>query len=194
VEPACGSPLSENPPHAVRDEDFKKIIAVLRLSVPYTGIILSTRESAAMRSAALELGVSQLSAGSRVDPGGYEESADKAGKVAQFSVCDSRTLEQVIEDIAARGYIPSFCTGCYRLGRVGKDFMDLAKPGLIKIHCLPNAMFTFAEYLYDFAREPLKTKGFALIDKMMDDLPPAVAARVKANLEEIKNGKRDIYF
>ncbi|MDR0734163.1 MAG: [FeFe] hydrogenase H-cluster radical SAM maturase HydG [Elusimicrobiota bacterium] len=196
VEPACGSPFSEKPPYAVSDEDFKKIIAVLRISVPYTGIILSTRESAAMRGAALELGVSQISGGSRIDPGGYEEErgADKEKKLAQFTLGDHRTLEEVITDIVSHGYIPSFCTGCYRLGRVGKDFMDLAKPGLIKIHCLPNAMFTFAEYLYDFAREPLKSKGFALINKMMDDLPPETRYNASANLQEIKNGRRDIYF
>ncbi|MDR1124154.1 MAG: [FeFe] hydrogenase H-cluster radical SAM maturase HydG [Elusimicrobiota bacterium] len=198
VEPACGSSFSENPPYAVADEDFKKIIAVLRISVPYTGIILSTRESAAMRSAALELGISQLSGGSRIDPGGYEGKeavgTKKEFKAAQFSLGDHRTLAQVIEDIVAHGYIPSFCTGCYRLGRVGKDFMDLAKPGLIKIHCLPNAMFTFAEYLYDFAGGPLKAKGFALINKMMADLPPATQQQAAAKLEEIKNGRRDIYF
>ena len=193
IEPACGSELSQHPPHAVSDEEFKKIIAVLRLSVPYTGIILSTREGAAMRRAAFELGISQISAGSRTDPGGYEK-AEEEKDSSQFSLGDHRSLEEVIADVAEHGYIPSFCTGCYRLGRVGKDFMDLAKPGLIKAHCLPNAMFTFAEYLYDFAHEPLKTKGFALIEKMMSDLPPAVQQRTKAKLEEIKNGKRDIYF
>ena len=160
IEPACGSPLSEHPPYAVSDEDFKKIIAVLRLAIPYTGIILSTRENADMRRAAFELGISQISGGSKTNP----------------------------------GYIPSFCTGCYRLGRVGKDFMDLAKPGLIKAHCLPNAMFTFAEYLYDFASEDLKARGLALIEKMMKDLPPARAEQTKANLEKVAKGERDIYF
>jgi 2-iminoacetate synthase len=194
IEPACGSAYSNRPEQEVNDEEFKKIIAVLRIAVPYTGIILSTRENAQMRAAAFELGISQISAGSRTDPGGYENSVGQGEDFSQFSLGDHRTLEEVIEDITRRGYIPSFCTGCYRLGRVGKDFMDLAKPGLIKIHCLPNAMFTFAEYLYDFARRPFKEKGVALIDKMMADLPPAAQERVKEKLAEIKNGKRDIYF
>lgn len=190
IEPACGSPLSEHPPYAVSDEDFKKIIAVLRLAVPYTGIILSTRENADMRRAAFELGISQISGGSKTNPGGYED--DNADE--QFTRGDHRPLEAVISDIVDHGYIPSFCTGCYRLGRVGKDFMDLAKPGLIKAHCLPNAMFTFAEYLYDFASEDLKARGLALIEKMMKDLPPARAEQTKANLERVAKGERDIYF
>ena len=190
IEPACGSPLSEHPPYAVSDEDFKKIIAVLRLAVPYTGIILSTRENADMRRAAFELGISQISGGSKTNPGGYED--DNADE--QFTRGDHRPLEAVISDIVDHGYIPSFCTGCYRLGRVGKDFMDLAKPGLIKAHCLPNAMFTFAEYLYDFASEDLKARGLALIEKMMKDLPPARAEQTKANLEKVAKGERDIYF
>ena len=190
IEPACGSPLSEHPPYAVSDEDFKKIIAVLRLAVPYTGIILSTRENADMRRAAFELGISQISGGSKTNPGGYED--DKADE--QFTRGDHRPLEAVISDIVDHGYIPSFCTGCYRLGRVGKDFMDLAKPGLIKAHCLPNAMFTFAEYLYDFASEDLKARGLALIEKMMKDLPPARAEQTKANLARVAKGERDIYF
>lgn len=190
IEPACGSPLSERPPYAVSDEDFKKIIAVLRLAVPYTGIILSTRETPQMRGEAFELGISQLSGGSKVNPGGYE--SDEAEE--QFTRGDNRSLAMVISDIVDRGYIPSFCTGCYRLGRVGKDFMDLAKPGLIKAHCLPNAMFTFAEYLYDFAPEDLRNRGLALINKMMQDLPPERAAQTKANLEKVAKGERDIYF
>lgn len=190
IEPACGSPLSEHPPYAVSDEDFKKIIAVLRLAVPYTGIILSTRENADMRRAAFELGISQISGGSKTNPGGYED--DNADE--QFTRGDHRPLEAVISDIVDHGYIPSFCTGCYRLGRVGKDFMDLAKPGLIKAHCLPNAMFTFAEYLYDFASEDLKARGLALIEKMMKDLPPGRAEQTKANLERVAKGERDIYF
>ncbi|MDR1684466.1 MAG: [FeFe] hydrogenase H-cluster radical SAM maturase HydG [Elusimicrobiota bacterium] len=190
IEPAAGSELSERPPHAVSDEDFKKIIAVLRIAVPYTGIILSTRENAQTRRDAFDLGISQISAGSKTNPGGYENK--EAGE--QFSLGDHRTLAQVTDDMVSHGYIPSFCTGCYRLGRVGKDFMDLAKPGLIKIHCLPNAMFTFAEYLYDFADDNLREKGFALIDKMISDLPPQVKENTLERLKEIAAGKRDVYF
>lgn len=190
IEPAAGSEFSEHPPYAVKDEDFKKIIAVLRIAVPYTGIILSTRENADMRRYAFELGISQISGGSRTNPGGYEE--EDSG--AQFSLGDHRTLEQVITDVVDHDYIPSFCTGCYRLGRVGKDFMDLAKPGLIKVHCLPNAMFTFAEYLYDFASKELQEKGFKLIDKMMAELPQNVQEVAKSNLAKIKEGERDLYL
>ncbi|MGB2579958.1 2-iminoacetate synthase [Elusimicrobium simillimum] len=191
IEPADGSELSVAPPHQLSDNDFKKVIAILRLAVPYTGIILSTRENAEMRSAAMEMGVSQMSAGSKTNPGGYEEGS--AG--AQFSLGDHRTLEQVIADIVAHSHIPSFCTGCYRLGRVGKDFMDLAKPGLIKHNCLPNALLTFAEYLHDFASKDLQEKGFALINKTLETefKDSKFLDQVKKHLEDIKNGKRDIY-
>ena len=194
LEPAVGSDISTHPPYPVTDDDFRKIIAVLRIAVPYTGIILSTRESAAMRREAFELGVSQISAGSRTNPGGYSESAHETGE--QFSLGDTRPLMAVIKDIVEHNHIPSFCTGCYRLGRVGKDFMDMAKPGLIKQHCLPNAMFTFAEYLHDFADGELKEKGFALIDQMIrseiDDRQTKTLTL--KNLERIAAGERDIYL
>ena len=192
IEPALGSSVSYNPPYPVNDGDFKKIIAVLRLAVPYTGIILSTRENKETRRAAFELGVSQISAGSRTNPGGYTENIDNE---AQFSVGDTRMIMAVIKDMVDAKHIPSFCTGCYRLGRVGADFMDLAKPGLIKEHCLPNAMFTFAEYLYDFADNELKQKGFALINELIKDIPNEVSRqKTTKTLDDIKNGKRDIFF
>ncbi len=191
LEPAHGAPLSYNPPHAVSDEDFRKIIAVLRIAVPYTGIILSTREGAAMRREAFGLGVSQISAGSRTNPGGYS-SGDAGG---QFSLGDTRPLMEVIRDVVHHGHIPSFCTACYRLGRVGKDFMDLARPGLIKENCAPNAMLTFAEYLTDFADEPLKEEGFAMIDGMIereiDDVD--LRKKIRRYLMMIADGKRDIF-
>jgi 2-iminoacetate synthase len=193
IEPALGSDVSYNPPYPVSDDDFKKIIAVLRLAVPYTGIILSTRENKETRRAAFELGVSQISAGSRTNPGGYTDNIDDE---AQFSVGDTRTLMDVIKDMVDAKHIPSFCTGCYRLGRTGSDFMDLAKPGLIKDHCLPNAMLTFAEYLNDFADTSLKDKGSALINEMLrtDISNCNIKQRTQISLEDIKNGKRDIYF
>lgn len=198
IEPALGSDVSLLPPYDISDEEFKRIIAVLRIAVPYTGIILSTRENAEMRKASFELGVSQISAGSRTNPGGYthdEGKNDGVGTESQFSLGDSRSLSEVIEDITEHGYIPSFCTGCYRMGRVGKDFMDLAKPGLIKDHCLPNAMFTYAEYLYDFASDELKSKGLKLIEDMIkDDVSEVIQEKVRENLKNIENGKRDIYY
>ncbi|MFA6003722.1 MAG: [FeFe] hydrogenase H-cluster radical SAM maturase HydG [Elusimicrobiota bacterium] len=194
IEPALGAPLSSQPPYAVSDRDFMKIIAILRMAVPYTGMILSTREGVAMRRAALELGISQISAGSRTDPGGYSE--HESGSAAQFSLGDTRPLDQVVADVLEMGHIPSFCTGCYRLGRTGKDFMDLAKPGLIKQHCLPNALLTFAEYLCDFAGPEFSRKGFAVIDRMLaEDVPgEGLRLRVRGLLDRVRQGERDLYL
>jgi len=194
IEPAEGSDFSLHPNDVLSDDDFKKCVAVLRLAVPYTGIILSTRETPAMRNACLELGVSQISAASRVNPGGYSYDKDNG---SQFTLTDNRTLAEVIDAVVDAKHMPSFCTGCYRLGRVGKDFMDLAKPGLIKTHCLPNAMFTFAEYLEDFAPAPLKAKGYALIESTAKSAFPQdspIHKLITDNLAKIKSGKRDLYF
>ncbi len=200
LEPAHGAPLSFHPPAAVSDDDFRRIIAVLRLTVPYTGLILSTRESASMRREAFTLGISQISAGSRTNPGGYTHDAQgshqgSGDRDVQFSLGDTRPMVEVVRDIVACGQIPSFCTACYRLGRVGKDFMDLAKPGLIRHNCLPNAMLTFAEYLLDFADEDLREKGFAMIRTMLErDIESgAVRKRVSGLLQEIEGGSRDLY-
>jgi 2-iminoacetate synthase len=191
MEPAAGSDISLHPPFAVSDADFRKIIAVLRLTVPYTGMILSTREGAAMRREAFSLGISQISAGSRTNPGGY--SSRESGE--QFSLGDHRTLEEVIVDIVGHGYIPSFCTGCYRLGRTGADFMDLAKPGLIKQYCLPNAMTSFKEYLVHYASPATRAAGEELIAAMLADIPDAeVRQTTRANLERIANGSLDLYL
>ena len=194
IEPADGSDFSQHPNDVMSTEEFKTCVAVLRLAVPYTGIILSTRETPQTRNECLELGVSQISAASRVNPGGY--SYDKQNG-SQFTLTDERTTDQVIEAIVDAKHMPSFCTGCYRLGRVGKDFMDMAKPGLIKTHCLPNAMFTFAEYLYDFAPEGLKNKGLKLIAEttqanFAEGTP--IRKMIDENLQKIKAGKRDLYF
>jgi 2-iminoacetate synthase len=189
IEPATGSDLSLHPPHAVSDTDFRKIIAVLRLTVPYTGMILSTRENAAMRREAFSLGISQISAGSRTNPGGY--SSEESGE--QFSLGDHRNLEEVIRDVVRHGYIPSFCTGCYRLGRTGSDFMDLAKPGLIKLYCLPNAMTSFKEYLVHYAAKETREAGEKLIAGMLADIPDAQTREITvANLAKIEAGSQDI--
>ncbi|HPE41176.1 MAG TPA: [FeFe] hydrogenase H-cluster radical SAM maturase HydG [Bacteroidales bacterium] len=193
IEPAEGAPLPENIPHKVSDDDFKKIIAIIRIALPYTGIILSTRESDELRTELFNYGISQISAGSRTNPGAYSHVADKSG--SQFALGDHRSLEEVISGMIDSGYIPSFCTGCYRHGRVGADFMDLAKPGLIKQYCLPNAMFSFKEYLYDFAGPETREKGLALIKKMVEELPSSKRKdTVLSELKEIESGKRDCYF
>lgn len=192
IEPATGSSIAQNPPFAVSDADFKKIIAVLRLSVPYTGIILSTRESEEMRKSALSLGVSQISAASRTDPGGYAASSNSQD--GQFCLGDHRTLDEVVLDLCEQGFIPSFCTGCYRLGRTGHDFMDLAKPGEIKNKCLPNALLTFKEYMLDYASDKVKAIGNQLIDKNLVQITdPAVLDFTKRSLKDMEQGKRDIY-
>ena len=191
LEPATNSDISSNPPHPVTDDDFRKIIAILRITIPYTGIILSTRENPEMRKEAINLGISQISAGSKSNPGGYSE--NKAAE--QFSLGDHRSLHEVIEDIVDMDHIPSFCTGCYRLGRVGKDFMDLAKPGAIKNHCYPNAVFSFGEYLEGFASSSLKKKGYDLMNRMMGSELSSDAIRKMTieNLERVKAGEKDVY-
>lgn len=190
IEPATGSDVSLRPPYNVDDLAFKKILAILRITVPYTGMILSTREDAKMRKEALSMGISQISAGSRTNPGGYSD--DKA--LEQFSLGDHRSLDEVIKDIASMGYIPSFCTGCYRLGRTGNDFMDLAKPGLIKHYCLPNAMTTFAEYLVNYGSAETQEEGWKLIKQMMKDVPGEdIQKKTLENLEKIKGGATDLY-
>lgn len=193
IEPAEGTPFSlpENIPHPVSDKDFMKIVAIIRIAMPYTGIIISTREQPAMRDQLIKYGASQLSAASETNPGGYEE--ENTG--AQFTLGDHRSLDEVISVMIDGGYIPSFCTGCYRKGRVGADFMDLAKPGLIKEYCKPNAMFTFREYLEDYASPETKEKGLRLLKELTQTFPKEeLKRRVEGNLCKIGEGERDLYF
>lgn len=193
IEPAEGTPFSTHVPHPVSDKDFKKIIAIIRIAMPYTGIIISTRESAEMRNELVKYGVSQISAASRTNPGAYSQEEENTG--AQFSLGDHRSLDEVISMMCDEGYIPSFCTGCYRKGRVGADFMDLAKPGLIKEYCKPNAMFTFREYLEDYASPETKAKGLALLKELVTTFPKEELKRkVEGNLCQIGEGSRDLYF
>lgn len=190
IEPAVGSTLSENPPHAVSDADFKKIIAIIRLAVPYTGMILSTREKAEIRRECLQLGISQISAGSRTDPGGYESQNQSS---AQFSLGDHRSLDEVVRDLAKMGFIPSFCTACYRMGRTGQDFMDLAKPGEIKEHCNPNAISTFMEYLQDYASPETVVAGRELIEQLLAGMDERHQKFTKKLIERVKSGERDVF-
>lgn len=192
IEPATGSEVADHPPHAVSDLDFKKVIAILRLAVPYTGLILSTRESAETRREVLALGISQISAGSRTNPGGYE--ADPGDPCAeQFSLGDHRSLDEVIRDVASHGFVPSFCTACYRLGRTGADFMDLAKPGEIKEHCNPNALATFQEYLLDYGSEETRRAGEARIAASLDEMEPALREKSRKMVDQVKSGRRDVF-
>ena len=195
LEPASGAPLSNAVPYPVADQQFRLLVAVLRLTLPYTGIILSTRESRAMRDDLFRYGVSQASAGSRTTPGGYvEETGGEPSSHAQFSLADHRSLHEVVSDMVDAGYVPSFCTGCYRQGRTGADFMDLAKPGLIKSFCLPNGLSSFAEYLEDYADSSLKERGYELIDQLAgENTSPIIRERIESQVEQIRAGARDIY-
>ena len=192
IEPAVGSDTASRPPHAVSDADFKKIVAILRLAVPYTGIIMSTRENAETRRATFALGVSQISAGSRCDPGGYAAAAD--GHYAeQFQLGDHRSLDEVVRDVAALGYTPSFCTACYRLGRTGADFMDLAKPGLIKEHCSPNALSSCMEYLMGYASADTKAVGDKLVDRELATMPGAIGKTARELVGRVRKNERDVF-
>ncbi|MDZ7374793.1 MAG: [FeFe] hydrogenase H-cluster radical SAM maturase HydG [candidate division KSB1 bacterium] len=195
IEPAENAPLAEHVPYPVSDLDFKKLVAVLRLAVPYTGIILTTRERAELRNELFSLGVSQISAGSRTAPGAYRKAeGDAVPAGSQFSLGDHRSLDEVIYEICRMGYIPSFCTACYRLGRTGQDFMDLAKPGLIQQFCAPNAILTFAEYLEDYASERTREVGWRAIRQQLDSLPNSkLRARTEEYLQRIRMGERDLF-
>lgn len=205
IEYAPGAPWAEVVPNPVSDKDFRKIVAILRIARPSVGIILSTRERTEFRKELLAYGVSQISAGSRTDPGGYEETDSRSGAdkgadtpetqhPAQFTLGDLRCLEETISDLIDDGYVPSFCTGCYRQGRTGADFMDLAKPGLIKEFCLPNGLVSFAEYLYDYASPATREKGLALIQNMKADATLKGKAYLDRALKETEAGARDLYL
>ncbi|HOS94962.1 MAG TPA: [FeFe] hydrogenase H-cluster radical SAM maturase HydG, partial [Armatimonadota bacterium] len=192
LEPATGSHVSLSPPHAVSDDDFRRIVAILRLAVPYTGIIMSTRETPHLRRETFALGVSQISAGSRTNPGGYSED-DTEADAAQFSLGDHRPLDEVIRDVASLGYIPSFCTACYRLGRTGRDFMDLAKPGEIKAHCDPNALSTFLEYLLDYASPETCAVGEKAIGDILATMPEPMRNHSERLMSKVREGQRDVF-
>jgi len=180
-----------NPGYPVSDGDFLKIIAIIRLAVPYTGMIISTREPPEIRSFAFKIGISQASAASVTVVGGYgKKSVD-----SQFEISDHRSLAEVIGTLIEDKYIPSFCTACYRSGRTGEAFMDLAKPGEIHNLCRPNALITFAEYLEDFAEDGIYEKGHGLISYYLEKIKnDAMRNQVMKRLAEIKKGKRDLYF
>lgn len=196
LEPAQGSKLSLKPPYLSTDHEFKKIVAVLRLAVPYTGMILTTRETPALRAELIEVGVSQLSAGSRTYPGAYQDSEYDRPEVQQFCVGDNRPLDAVIRSIVSEhGYVPSWCTACYRLGRTGEQFMELAKKGFIQKFCLPNALLTFKEYLLDYASPETKAVGEAQLERELANYDDPKRKRLlQERLQRLDKGERDLYF
>lgn len=186
-------------PWLVNDRDFKKIVATIRLAVPYTGMILSTRESVDFRNELLEIGISQMSAGSSVGVGGYARKAavDDGGveEKPQFNLADHRKPIDVVKGLVSDGYIPSYCTACYREGRTGDRFMPLAKSGQIKNCCLPNALLTFEEYLRDYADGELRLMGQEMIDREINTVPnEKQRARAADYLKKIREGERDLRF
>lgn len=181
--------------NGVPDEVFKRIIAILRIAVPYTGIIMSTRESKAMRGEAVKIGVSQISGGSRTSVGGYVEEEAEDDNSAQFDVNDTRTLNEVVDWLLDLGHVPSFCTACYREGRTGDRFMSLVKSGQIANICQPNALMTLKEYLEDYATEETKEKGLKVIQDRLAKIPnETVRAKVEEHLHDLEGGMRDFRF
>ncbi|MEN8119976.1 MAG: [FeFe] hydrogenase H-cluster radical SAM maturase HydG [Bacteroidota bacterium] len=191
------SELDIDKSHLVSDEDFTKLVAILRLAVPYTGLILTARESPEIRDEILQFGVSQIDGGTNIEMKGYtkkngeEQDIDKE----QFLINDNRSLNEIMDDLIKNKYIPSFCTACYRLGRTGEHFMEFSVPGFIKRYCTPNAMLTLVEYLEDYAPEATKKRGYELIEEKMSEIEDEkYVEKVKKRIEDIKEGKRDLYF
>ncbi|WP_029451999.1 [FeFe] hydrogenase H-cluster radical SAM maturase HydG [Clostridium algidicarnis] len=182
-------------PNLVDDEDFKKIVAILRIAVPFTGLILSTRESAEMRKGAIEYGVTQVSAGSCAGVGGYKDHEEGTNDINQFSIDDNRSPLEILKAIVNHGHIPSYCTACYRSGRVGEKFMSIAKTGEIQNMCQPNAIMTFQEFIEDYGDTELREKGENLIKKELNNVKNEdIKNTLIKNLEKIKNGERDLFF
>lgn len=181
--------------NGIDDDTFAKVVACIRIAVPYTGMIISTRESKQCRERVLHLGVSQISGGSRTSVGGYVEEEPEEESSAQFDISDNRTLDQVVNWLIEMGYIPSFCTACYREGRTGDRFMSLCKSGQIQNCCHPNALMTLKEYLEDYSSEDTRQKGEALIRKELENIPKEKVRKiVEKNLTEIEQGQRDFRF
>ena len=189
--------LDLNLKYQVSDDEYKRLVAILRLAVPYTGLIMTAREPAELRREVLAFGVSQIDAGTKLEIGSYHEQrkdGEQNLKREQFKVGDTRSLDEVIGEILEGGYIPSFCTSCYRLGRTGEHFMEYAIPGFIDKFCTPNAIMTLAEYLEDYASPETKAKGEALIAAEVAKLDERLRTEVLKRLEQVRSGKRDLYF
>ena len=185
----------EDFPDGISDDLFAKIVAVLRIAVPYTGMIISTRESQKSRERVLDLGVSQISGGSRTSVGGYANEEPEEENSAQFDLSDTRTLDEIVNWLLTLGYIPSFCTACYREGRTGDRFMQLVKSGQIANCCQPNALMTLKEYLEDYASNDTRRKGETVIAEEMERVPNAKVKEIATRyLREMKEGKRDFRF
>ncbi|MBK5194586.1 MAG: [FeFe] hydrogenase H-cluster radical SAM maturase HydG [Proteiniphilum sp.] len=179
----------------VSDEEFSRLVAILRLAVPYTGMILTAREPPRLRNELLQYGVSQIDGGTRIELGSYVEKEKNHNlNKGQFLINDDRSLNEIIDELLAQEMLPSFCTACYRLGRTGEHFMEFSVPGFIKRFCTPNAMLTLAEYLIDYAPEGTAERGWQVIENNMASLNETVQAEVRDRIGRIKQGARDLYF
>lgn len=194
IEPAIGTPYASVPKYAVSDEDFKKLVAILRLSVPYTGMILTAREKPEVRREVIPLGVSQIDAGSRIGVGGYNQSkGNMLPDKEQFQLGDTRSLDDVIRETCEMDSLPSFCTACYRAGRTGEHFMEVAKSSFVHNFCMPNAILTLKEYLLDYASDETRKTGEKAIDKYVSKLEDIKTKQfVLQALDRMEKGERDI--
>jgi len=192
------SELNIDKTHLVRDDEFTRLVAILRLAVPYTGLILTAREPAAVRDEIMQFGVSQIDGGTNIELGGYakhKDGIDQDIDLEQFQINDNRSLNEIMDDLIGHGYIPSFCTACYRLGRTGEHFMEFSVPGFIKRFCQPNALLTMVEYLEDYAPAETKTKGYRLLQEKLEEMDDkSYRMKLEEKITQIKNGKRDLYF
>lgn len=195
ITPATDTPYSLNPEYQVSDDDFKKLVAILRLSIPYTGLICTAREPDEVRAEVLKFGVSQIDAGTRIGVGAYTQSkqANAMPDAEQFTIGDERTLDDVVAEICKSGDIPSFCTACYRAGRTGEQFMKVAKSKFVHNFCIPNAIFTFKEYLLDYATPETKALGEKVLQDHIDKFKgDKVYDVILENLAKIEKGERDL--
>jgi 2-iminoacetate synthase len=188
--------LKINDQYQTDNNDFKKLVAILRLAVPYTGLILTAREAPDVRREVLRYGVSQIDGGTKLELGSYSESRNEVQNLnrEQFKINDARSLSEVIDELLNYDYLPSFCTSCYRMGRTGEHFMEFSVPGFIKRFCTPNAILTLSEYLCDYASDGIAEKGWRLINKNIEKLDPGIARMTVEKIERIKMGERDLYF
>ncbi len=193
------SALEISKQYIVSDEEFVRLVAILRLAVPYTGMILTAREPAHVRREVMRFGVSQIDGGTKIELGSYaEKHQDQDLDKEQFQINDTRSLNEIIDELLGQNYLPSFCTACYRLGRTGEHFMEFSVPGFIKRFCSPNAILTLAEYLVDYAPEETQKKGWEVIEKNIRELEAekkeGFVHEVRNRVEKIKQGERDLYF
>jgi 2-iminoacetate synthase len=178
------------------DDEFKKLVPILRLAVPYTGMILTAREAPDVRREVMQYGVSQIDGGTKLELGSYSDSQNEVQNLnrEQFKINDPRSLAEVIDELLTNDYIPSFCTSCYRMGRTGEHFMEFSVPGFIKRFCTPNAILTLSEYICDYATGNVADKGWQVIEKNLKKLEPGVEQTTREKIERIKKGERDLYF